>query len=410
MELEAIASFLHKQLSNDMLIAVAFAAVLAAFRKAPLVLWSWAKRQLVMTVDVSDHDQAFFGIQKWLSQHAYTSRARMLTVTTRNAPVESGSVLSKDDNDGEQKRVEVTYSPAPGHHLIRVGTSYVLLGRERREVDHNGNVSYRETITFQSFSRDAITRIITEAQDLMFPPGDESIAVHRAVGWHWRMSSKRQPRALASVVLDAGVSEDLLQDLERFFSSEEWYQRIGIPYQRGYLLEGPPGNGKTSLVLALATKFRKDIYILNLGSVSDEALASLMAGVPPHSFVLIEDVDCNFTERTPTEGSFLTLSGFLNSVDGVSAPTGRVLFMTTNEAETLDPAIVRPGRADRTITIDVADHDKARRMFLRFFPGEHERSESFGTCVQESMAAVSMADVQEHLIRHRDDPERAVQL
>ncbi|MCB2035044.1 MAG: AAA family ATPase, partial [Ottowia sp.] len=79
-------------------------------------------------------------------------------------------------------------------------------------------------------------------------------------------------RPLASVVLKAGQGEALLADLERFLTSRERYAQLGIPWRRGYLLFGPPGTGKTSLVTALASELRLNVCTLSLASpiVTDE--------------------------------------------------------------------------------------------------------------------------------------------
>ena len=60
---------------------------------------------------------------------------------------------------------------------------------------------------------------------------------------------------LASVVLEPGEKEHLLQDMAQFRRSKQRYERLGVPYHRGYLFYGPPGTGKTSLVSALAAHF-----------------------------------------------------------------------------------------------------------------------------------------------------------
>ena len=67
----------------------------------------------------------------------------------------------------------------------------------------------------------------------------------------------------------------------------------GIPYRRGYLLHGPPGSGKTSLIQALAGSLSYDICLLNLSErgLTDDKLNYLLSNLPERSFAIMEDVD-----------------------------------------------------------------------------------------------------------------------
>ena len=87
--------------------------------------------------------------------------------------------------------------------------------------------------------------------------------------------------------------------------------------------------------------------------------------------MLLEDVDAVFTGRATTDsrqGTGVTFSGLLNAVDGVASQEGRLLFLTTNHIERLDPALIRPGRCDVHVKFDYATHDQIQRMFTAFFP------------------------------------------
>ena len=78
-----------------------------------------------------------------------------------------------------------------------------------------------------------------------------------------------------------------------------------------------------------------------------------------------------FTGRATTDsrqGTGVTFSGLLNAVDGVASQEGRLLFLTTNHIERLDPALIRPGRCDVHVKFDYATHDQIQRMFTAFFP------------------------------------------
>jgi chaperone BCS1 len=208
--------------------------------------------------------------------------------------------------------------------------------------------------------------------------------------------------------------DDLIQDMRAFLGSATWYNVRGVPHRRGYLLHGPPGNGKTTLVVAAAGEVGLSVAVLNLNnrSMTDDTLRALVDALPVGALLLIEDVDCAFGPRRKSgEDTGVTLSGLLNALDGVSSREGRILFLTTNHPERLDPALVRPGRVDRALHLENTTADQARRLFMWFYSGrahdpalEHLARE-FGDRVPEGR--VCMAAIQEHLLRHRHDPKAA---
>ena len=108
--------------------------------------------------------------------------------------------------------------------------------------------------------------------------------------------------------------------------------------------------------------------------------------------------------------SSVTFSGFLNALDGVASGEERIIFMTTNHVEKLDPALIRPGRVDLIEKVDDATAEQATVLFDRFY-GEKdtpdtlikELSATLGNIVQEEMTngrRVSMAALQGLFIRN----------
>jgi mitochondrial chaperone BCS1 len=112
----------------------------------------------------------------------------------------------------------------------------------------------------------------------------------------------------------------------------------------------------------------------------------------------------------------VTFSGFLNALDGVASGEERIVFMTTNHPERLDPALIRPGRVDLQVLIDDASPEQARRLFTRFYRYEDgsegwenvskDELEELGLAVEEQIAKelangrrVSMAALQGLFIR-----------
>jgi chaperone BCS1 len=188
----------------------------------------------------------------------------------------------------------------------------------------------------------------------------------------------------------------------------------GIPYRRGYLLHGSPGSGKSSFVAALAGDLGLDICVLNLNEpgLTDDRLQHAMVNLPPDSLLLLEDVDAAFVRREQAErfGTSVTFSGLLNALDGVVAGEQRLVFMTTNHPEVLDPALVRPGRVDRSIYLGPASVEQCKKLFQRFYPdSSYELAQRFSESLAPIIGKVSMAELQGFLLLYKQNPQTALE-
>lgn len=139
------------------------------------------------------------------------------------------------------------------------------------------------------------------------------------------------------------------------------------------MLHGPPGSGKTSFIQALAGSIGYNICLMNLAErgLTDDKLNHLLGLVPDRSIILLEDVDSAFNRRVQTSEdgykSAVTFSGLLNALDGVASSEERIIFMTTNHADRLDPALIRPGRVDMKEILDDAAGEQACRLYTKFY-------------------------------------------
>ncbi|GAA5794837.1 hypothetical protein HPULCUR_000185 [Helicostylum pulchrum] len=202
------------------------------------------------------------------------------------------------------------------------------------------------------------------------------LAIHKCMparydGYEWSQVGSKELRSFGSVILKEGQKERILKDIQTFRRREHWYSVRGIPYRRGYLLYGPPGTGKTSLVQSVASKIKMNVAIISLsGSMDDEKFNVMLQEVPRNSILVMEDIDhCIIKDpnsENDTSSGKITMSGLLNALDGVIAQEGSMVFMTCNDVNRLQPALLRPGRIDMKMELGYADKSQIIKMFMRF--------------------------------------------
>jgi hypothetical protein len=411
-------SLTRNQFLSGGAILVALGAVLSTLRHLPRRLYNAFERFFLLRVEIQDDDEAYQWMQLWLARRL--SRSHSVSVLTKRPQ----RTADEDESDiAAENKPEIHLVPAPGTYAFFFRRRLILLSRNRDD-ERRGNaeipggvtaVRAKENFTMRIFSRNrALARQIVEECRSAALPNDGRIDVRAAPHGYWELVGRQRPRSLQSVIFADQVGERLLADIREFQGESAWYADLGIPYRRGYLLYGPPGNGKTSLVMALASELAMSLYLLNLSSpgLDDVRLMQLLMQVGSNSVVLIEDIDCSYVKRARqgrsrrlSEG--LTFSGLLNAIDGILAQDGRIIFMTTNHREKLDPALIRPGRADVQVEIPNACENQARRLFTRFYPEASSRLvEQFADIVAEG--SFSMAALQGQLQKHKRDPEAGV--
>lgn len=236
-----------------------------------------------------------------------------------------------------------------------------------------------ETVTLTTLyaHRDVFEDIFREAHELEMSAQEGKTIMYTcgARGMEWTpFGDARRKRPLSSVILDRGIKERIVEDVEDFMARQQWYVDRGVPYRRGYLLYGPPGSGKSSFIKALAGELDLDIAIINLSErgMTDDKLAHLLTKLPARTILLLEDADAAFMNRRQVDadgyaGATVTFSGLLNALDGVAAGEERIAFLTTNHIDRLDEALIRPGRVDMTVRISEATRYQAAEIWDRFY-------------------------------------------
>ena len=178
----------------------------------------------------------------------------------------------------------------------------------------------------------------------------------------------------------AGLKEEKeeLKELIDFLKNPKRFQKLGARIPKGVLLVGPPGTGKTLLARAVAGEANVPFYYIS-GSDFVELFVGVGASRVRDMFrqakhnapclIFIDEIDAVGRQRGTGLGGGhdereQTLNQLLTEMDGFGANEGIIIIAATNRADVLDPALLRPGRFDRQVTVNLPDV-KAREEILK---------------------------------------------
>ncbi|QGM29899.1 AAA family ATPase [Bacillus sp. N3536] len=162
------------------------------------------------------------------------------------------------------------------------------------------------------------------------------------------------------VLLENHIKQDIFRSIDEFFNEDgHFFKEYGLPYKRGILLYGSPGNGKTTLVKSITGSTKAPVVYWQIteftGSHSIQEVFGIVTRLAP-AILVIEDID-SMPEYTR--------SVFLNTLDGTQSREGLFIIGTTNYPQKIDPALInRAGRFDRAYEIP-SPPQKVRENYLR---------------------------------------------
>lgn len=318
---------------------------------------------------------------------------------------------------------DVLFHHTSGFNLFRLGWRWFVLTRQRALDSSPGDLTIwsfgLSSIPLQKLIREA-NLAEKDAQLIVQSPTTKPlrpVSISRPVWnghneFYWNNQGETYPRSMDSVVMPTELKEELITDIETFLHPDTAKRcaELGQPYRRNLLMHGPPGTGKTSIAMAIASTYHLNVYVVSLleKHMTDQRLMILFKAVQKDTLVLMEDIDSagigrqlDLTQSDGDKGatnsstvqvtaksntakgqtinekakldehkSTVTLSGVLNSRDCINSPTGHMLIMTTNHKDRLDEALMRRGRADKDFYFGYATKEQISGIFSKVYtPG-----------------------------------------
>ncbi|XP_045812325.1 AAA-ATPase ASD, mitochondrial-like [Trifolium pratense] len=243
----------------------------------------------------------------------------------------------------------------------------------------------------------------------------------------WSHTTFEHPASIETLAMETKKKEEIINDLLKFKKGKEYYAKVGKAWKRGYLLFGPPGTGKSTMISAIANFMNYDVYDLELTIVKDNnELKRLLIETSSKSIIVIEDIDCsldltgqrkkkseidndeNEEDKNPIikrkeeekKESKVTLSGLLNFIDGIWSACGgeRIIIFTTNFVDKLDPALIRRGRMDKHIEMSYCGYEAFKVLAKNYL--DVESHDDLFPIIEKLLGETNMtpADVAENLM------------
>ena len=215
----------------------------------------------------------------------------------------------------------------------------------------------------------------------------------------------RPTTTFADVAGYEGVKRDVTEVVD-FLRSSEKYAAAGAIAPRGVLMAGPPGTGKTLLARAVAGEASVPFF-----SITGSGFVELYVGVGASrvrdlfaearkrapAIIFIDEIDAIGQRRgaglSVNDEREQTLNQLLAEMDGFEPATGVVVIAATNRPETLDPALLRPGRFDRQVVVPLPTQPERAAILAVHAQGKHLRPDVDLTATSRATPGFSGADL-----------------
>lgn len=368
--MEFIQDFLQDEFLSKTVILTAVTGILLSLRNIPKFLWVRLTRLIVFSVTIEQTDELFDYVERWLRDN-YSKKYRSVLANINYTNFAIDEYRGNIDTDNKEI---VSYRHNSDVIIIKYNSILIRVSKGREKLE---NAKSLRGLYFDNYILSTVffKRKMLELLDIIVEYNqkfkrDENIVNIKSYNGYdsWDDVKSLNPKKLKNIVLDDSLKNLIVSDVDRFIKSKDWYNERSIPYKRGYLFYGPPGNGKTSLALALAHYLNKDIYSLSISEVEDDrSLKRLFGHIKIDSILLLEDVDAIYVDRRGEKDNKVSFSALLNCLDGIFYKEGVITIMTTNYKDKLDKALIRAGRIDLKIEFNNPKQNEVKKYIELFY-------------------------------------------
>ena len=310
------------------------------------------KSNLELTNVDSDHDGSSMYYRLGEGTHGLKYRSYEILLVVENLTSSTGGRLM----DSYRKYTVLTYNLDPNF----------MLNFEKDMIIH----------------RNSILRIKADSQTVNVYKD-----MHENDGYtYWDKALCIPKRRLNTMYLPKDIKSTIVDTVNHFFASKEYYKKHGLVHNLKVLLHGAPGTGKDSIAKTIASEWNRNVYYVTGGKGGrfiPNAISSNSSDIISPLF-LISDIDkypflINDTEivldseevgKEDKIGYKQSFGHMINALDGVMSGEHRIIIMTTNHIEKFSPVFIRPGRVDLMLEIGYVTPEVFRKWTYDFYNGK----------------------------------------
>ena len=180
----------------------------------------------------------------------------------------------------------------------------------------------------------------------------------------WRTVSSYPKRSIESIITGDNKVFDIVQDMKTFANSEGEYTKYGMPFKRNYLITGPPGSGKSSIITVAAGELDLDVCFITVTPGMDEKeLCTAVSNLTDNAMLVLEDADILCSNSFSNGGGATNaLAVLTNVLDGCLHRHKLITVLTSTQPKALESVLTRHGRIDYVCRLDHLDQNQTREM------------------------------------------------